>query len=247
MLQKPNAADLLANNLIAVLRDEDRAFLAARMERLELQPGDKLFHAGEIVRNAYFPCGCALASFIVFCEPAVALEAALVGREGAIGGIVSNGNLHAYANAEVQVGGTFLSIATADLERAKSESIYLRHWLTRYADCLLAQVFQSAACNASHSVAQRTSKWLLAVIDRTGNGEISLTQQRLAEMLGVGRSFTSRVLQDLKKSGVIEAKRGIITVRNVKLLSRLSCDCDRRLKQHFEAVLRGVYPENGTA
>src|SRR5690606_22716 len=122
-----------------------------------------------------------------------AVEVALVGREGAIGGIVSNGNVPAYATAMVRTSGRFLRVKTASLEEAKLDSLPLRHWFSRYSDCLIAQIFQTAACNATHTIIQRTSKWLLAAVSRTEGTEIRMTQEQLAEMLGVGRTFVTRI------------------------------------------------------
>jgi hypothetical protein len=85
-----------------------------------------------------------------------------VGSEGAVGGIVSNGNIPAFATCHVQASGRFIRIKTAALEQCKLDSLSLRHWFSRYSDCLLAQIFQTAACNATHTIVQRTAKWLLA-------------------------------------------------------------------------------------
>src|SRR5580698_10231546 len=135
----------------------------------DLKCGDVLHRAGEDVVDTWFPCGAAMAAFCVETnDGANAVEVAVVGRVGALGGIVSNGRLPAYATSTVLFGGTFLRIKTAALEQAKLDSITLRHWFSRYSDCLLAQVFQTAACNATHTILQRTAKWLLAASSTTG-------------------------------------------------------------------------------
>lgn len=125
----------------------------------------------------------------------------------------------------------------------------LRPLFARYADCLMAQVFQSVACNAAHSIEQRTAKWLLAAIERTGEPQVALTQEQLAAMLGVGRSYLSRVIQDLRSRGIVETKRARIGVRNVEALRALACECNATACRHFDEVLKGVYPaeENGLA
>src|SRR5206468_5383402 len=142
--------------------------------------------------------GSSLISYLVILRDGRAIETALIGREGAVGGMVSQGRLPAFSRAEVQLGGPFFRIDLHDLEDAKSRSMTLRHLFARYADCLMAQVFQSVACNAAHSIEQRTAKWLLAAIERTGAPDVALTQEQLAAMLGVGRSYLSRVIRDLK-------------------------------------------------
>jgi CRP-like cAMP-binding protein len=118
----------------------------------------------------------------------------------------------------------------------------LRHLLARYADCLMAQVFQSVACNAAHSIEQRTAKWLLAAIERTGAPDVALTQEQLAAMLGVGRSYLSRIIGDLKERGVIETRRARMGIRDTEKLRTLACECNSAVSRHFDDVLRGVYP-----
>jgi DNA-binding MarR family transcriptional regulator len=171
-----------------------------------------------------------------------AIETALIGREGAVGGMVSQGHLPAYARAEVQFGGLFFRMALSQLELAKTRSLTLRHLFARYADCLIAQVFQSVACNAAHSIEQRTAKWLLAAIERSGTHHVALTQEQLSAMLGVGRSYLSRVIQGLKEREIIETRRGRIGVSDVGRLRALSCECNGAVSRHFNDVLAGVYP-----
>ena len=113
----------------------------------------------------------------------------------------------------------------------------------RYADCLLAQIFQSTACNAIHSIEQRTAKWIVSAMERTDNDNVvPLTHEQLATLLGVGRSYTSRVIQTFKAQGVLETRRGSILVRNREALRLRACLCNESVKNHFEEVLRGVYP-----
>jgi hypothetical protein len=167
------------------LRDDDRRRLASHMTALDFQAKHILQRAGDDVVDTWFPCRSAMAAFSIWVDdynPAV--EVALVGREGAIGGIVSNGNVPAYATCQVRFGGRFLRIKTAALEQCKLDSITLRHWFSRYSDCLLAQIFQRAACNATHTIIQRTAKWLLAGAARTGKLEFEMTQDQLAKCWG---------------------------------------------------------------
>lgn len=142
----------------------------------------------------------------------------------------------------MQLGGAFFRIDLRELEEAKASSLTLRYLFARYADCLMAQVFQSVACNAAHSIEQRSAKWLLAAAERTGADDIALTQEQLAAMLGVGRSYLSRVIHDLRKRGVIETRRGRIGIRNGDGLRALACECNTSVSRHFDDVLKGVYP-----
>jgi CRP-like cAMP-binding protein len=241
--------DLIGNNLLRALRTEDWAIIQPMLEEWSAPTGTLLHDPGDTVKHAYFPCGSSLISYLVVLGDGRAIETALIGREGAIGGIVSQGRLPAYARAEVQLGGSFWRVDLHDLEDAKSRSVTLRFLFARYADCLMAQVFQSVACNAAHSIEQRTAKWLLAAMDRTGASYVALTQEQLASMLGVGRSYLSRVIKDLKSRKVIETRRGRIGVANTYALRALACECNPCVSRHFDDVLKGVYPaeENGVA
>jgi len=108
---------------------------------------------------------------------------------------------------------------------------------------MLAQIFQSTACNAIHSIEQRTAKWILAAMERTGDeSSVPLTHEQLATLLGVGRSYASRVLQSFRAEGVLDTRRGSILVRNRDGLRLRACLCNEAVKMHFEEVLRGVYP-----
>jgi CRP-like cAMP-binding protein len=134
-----------------------------------------------------------------------------------------------------------LRIEIGELERLKSRLPALNSLFARYADALLAQLFQSAACNAAHSIEQRTAKWLLYVIERTGTDEVPQTQEQLASMLGVGRSYISRVIQRFKQDRVLETRRGALFVSDISRLSEMCCGCHDSICRHFDIVLKGVY------
>ncbi|WP_439815449.1 Crp/Fnr family transcriptional regulator [Zavarzinia sp. CC-PAN008] len=236
------AADLAGNLLISVLREQDMNRLTPHMRVFEMRGGDILQKAGDVVHDTWFPCGAALAGFCVEMDEGSQIDVAVVGREGAIGGIVSNGDVPAFATAKVRFPGRFLRIKTAALEMAKVESLPMRHWFARYSDCLFAQVFQSSACNASHSTLQRAAKWLLAGMDRTSGTEIEMTQEQFAEMLGVGRPFVARVIARLRDDGVIATRRGTFRIVDEAGLRALSCSCTATISNHFDTVLHGIYP-----
>lgn len=246
MLQPSSATESssrqLGNNLLRALRSDDFALLEQHLQLWSGEAGEILFEPGDIVEYCYFPCGPTLISFVLVLEEGLTVETALIGREGAAGGVVSHGRLPAYTRAEIQFPGPMLRIASADLQRAQLASPTIRHLFARYSDCMLAQVFQSVACNAAHSIEQRTVKWLLASIERTGDHDVPLTQEQLAAMMGVGRSYVSRVIQSLKQRGVLETRRGGVRIRDMTRLAELSCCCHDTLRRHFDAVLAGVYP-----
>lgn len=237
-----NVAVLSGNNLLRALRPADAAIINPYLEPWIGARGQIIYEPGDPVRTVYFPCGPSLISYLVVLQNGMAVETALIGREGAVGGVVSKGRLPAFARAEVQFPGPFLRMQIADLEAAKQQSATLGDLFSRYADCLAAQVFQAGACNAAHSIEQRTAKWLVAAVERTGGPDIPLTQDQLAVMLAVGRSYISRVLRALKQRGILETRRGSLYIRDVDQLRALSCECNDSVRAHFEEVLSGVYP-----
>lgn len=231
------------SGLLRALRPADFSLIAPYLEFDERSAGEMLYKPGDNVATVHFPCGPSLVSFLVTNVDGRDVETVLIGREGAVGGIVSAGNLPAYCRVVVKFGGPFALMPVARLEEAKARSASLRSLFARYADCLLAQVFQSTACNAIHSIEQRTAKWILSAMDRTGDQLVPLTHDELASLLGVGRSYTSRVIQTFKADGILETRRGALLVPNRGALEARSCLCNESVKAHFDDVLRGVYPD----
>jgi len=231
------------NALLSCLNARDWQLIAPHLIAQKLQTGDILHKAGDEVTQTWFPCGPASAGFHVGDIGGNApVNVAVIGSEGAVGGIVSNGRLAAYASAEVRDAGVFLMLRTPMLESLKGVSIDLRHWFARYSDCLLAQVFQNAACNARHTIRQRAARWLLDTASRTGREEITLTQEQLATMLGVGRTFVTRTLRDLRDAGLIATRRGVLYLNDRPGLTALACDCSDHIAGHYQEVMAGVYP-----
>jgi hypothetical protein len=240
---KAEVADRPFNNLLRRLNAADFALLAPHLVLDESKSNDLLYSPGDDVETVYFPCGPGLVSYLVPNEDGRDVETILIGREGAVGGVVSQGFLPAYTRIIVKFGGPFARLPVSRLEAAKMKSASLRNIFARYADCMLAQIFQSTACNAIHSIEQRTAKWIVSAMERTdGDNIVPLTHEQLSTLLGVGRSYTSRVIQTFKAEGVLETRRGSILVRNTEALRQRSCLCNEAVKNHFEEVLRGVYP-----
>src|SRR6201994_676924 len=232
------------NNLLRRLNPADYALLAPHVAVDDAGPNHLLYSPGDDVQVVHFPCGPSLATFLVPNEDGRDVETILVGREGAVGGIVSEGFLPAYTRICVKFGGPFVRLQVAKLEAAKAKSRTLRNVFARYADCMLSQIFQSTACNAIHSIEQRTAKWIISAMERTdGDNVVPLTHEQLATLLGVGRSYASRVIQVFKAEGIVETRRGSILVRNPEALRTRACLCNESVKNHFEEVLRGVYPD----
>ncbi len=236
-------SDFLGDNrLLAQLRDQDRLRLMPHLSGHELAAGHVLQPAGEDVTETWFRCGAAIASFRVWADDNCdAVEVGLVGREGAVGGIVSNGFVPAYATAAVRVDGTFIKVKTAILETIKIESVTFRHLFARYSDCLISQLFQNVACNASHTTRQRTAKWLISTAARTGSARLEMTQEQLADLLGVGRTFVARIVKGMREDGLIRTKRGVFELTDVPGLRAASCQCATVLEEHCDTVLQGIY------
>jgi Crp-like helix-turn-helix domain len=236
------------NNLLRRLNRADFALIEPHLSTAKCGANDLLYSPGQDVETVHFPCGASLVSYVVPNEDGRDVETILIGREGAVGGIVSHGYLPAYTRISVKFGGPFARLPIGRLEAAKAKSASLRNIFARYADCMLAQMFQSTACNAVHSIEQRTAKWIISAMERTeGDDTVPLTHEQLATLLGVGRSYASRVIQTFKAEDIVATRRGAIVVRNREALQSRACLCNEAVKAHFEEVLRGVYPtaENG--
>lgn len=240
-----SALNRQANRLLSRLSDDDWQRLARHLMAHELSPGDVLQKAGDEVLQTWFPCGPASAGFQVWTDiDSPAVDVGTIGSEGAVGGIVSNGRVPAYASAEVRSPGLFLSIRITQLERAKTESLTLRHWFARYSDCLVAQLFQNSACNATHTIRQRAARWLLATAESYGGDEVPMTQEQLARILGVGRTFITRVVGELRTSGLIATRRGLFILTDPKALRAAACGCSDFIARHCDTVMEGIYPPN---
>lgn len=235
------SAAIAGSDMLATLQQDDLALMQGRLKECTFKAGETLFEAGQSVDRCYFPSGGALCSFFIEMEDEQVVETILIGREGALGGVVSNAPLPAFARATVLHGGTFLTITINDLEDLKRRSPSIAHMFARYTDAVLAQVFQSIACNAVHSIEERAAKWLYAAIDRIDNNSVSMTQEQLALMMGVGRSYASRVLQRFKRDGILRTRRGGLEVLDKVALKQRGCTCNNKVEKHYHAVMGRIY------
>jgi CRP-like cAMP-binding protein len=240
-----SAAAIAGSDLLSALRQDDLALLEPKLGECRLKSGEIIYNPGDNVDFCYFPTEGAMSSYFVEMDDGMAVETILVGREGALGGIVSQGSLPSYARANVLHEGVFLRITMRDLEAAKERSSAIEHLFNRYADCVMAQVFQSIACNAVHTIEQRAAKWLSAAVDRIGRNDVTMTQEQLASMMGIGRSYASRVLQRFKRDGMVRTRRGGIEVLDRAGLKERACACNDQVDGHFRRVLGEVYPREG--
>ena len=237
---KPGPRGRTANRLLGALVARDFAILEPHLEAVTLARGRVLFEPGDEVDTTYFPCHQTMASLLIVTRDGHEVEAATIGREGAVGGIVSEGHKPAFGRAVVQIGGEALAISTSHLEAAKTGSPRFADLFARYADSLLAQMMQSVACNALHKVEERCARWLLAAHDRSGEAIIHLTQESLAEMLGVQRTTVSTVTAGLQDRGLIRTHRGRVEIIDRKGLERAACECYAAVEGHFARLLPEV-------
>jgi CRP-like cAMP-binding protein len=228
------------NALLASMKPQDRALLEPHLEAIEIGRGDVLFEPGEDVVMTYFPMAGSMISLVLPMRDDRMIEVATIGQEGAVGGIVSAGHKPAFARSVVEIAGVALQMETTRLDEAKKKSHSLRDLFSRYADVLLAQTLQSVACNALHTIEERCSRWLLATQDRVPTRDLPLTQEFLAELLGVQRTTISAAAQALQKKGLINYRRGQIAIADRAGLEEAACECYAAVERHFRAVLPDV-------
>jgi len=224
------------NRLLSTFSREARALLEPFGEMVDLRSGEIVLQRGEAVRSSLFPVGPTMISMTVVLSGGRSAEVASVGREGAVGGIVSCGHAPAFSRAQVLMPGSAFRVPLEALEDAKSRSPFIANLFCRFSDYLLAQVMQSVVCNSFHSIPERASRWLLHAQDRAGD-RIELTQEAFAGLLGVQRTTVNAVIQELSSEGLIASGRGRIHVTDRAGLKRRSCECYERLEEHFGAVI----------
>jgi CRP-like cAMP-binding protein len=224
------------NRLLSTFSREARALIEPFGEMVELQSGDVVLTRGEQVRVSLFPVGPTMISMTAELNGGRTAEVASIGREGAVGGIVSCGHAPAFSRAEVLVSGPAFRISMGALEDAKNRSPFIGNLFCRFSDYLLAQVMQSVVCNVFHSIPQRAARWLLLAQDRAGD-RIELTQEAFAGLLGVQRTTVNAVIRELSDEGLIATGRAKIHVTDRAGLKRRACECYQRLEEHFGAVI----------
>ena len=228
----------LANQMLATLTQADRDALLPHLKVVELPQELVLFDAGDTVKAIYFP-HVGIVSLVVDLTSGDMIEAAMIGRDGVVGGSAAlNGDM-SLNKAVVQLTGR-ASIAEVDRVRSLAESsVIFRTALMRHEQFVMAQAQQSAACNATHAVEARIARWLLRCRDLAGSDDIALTQEFLAEMMGVRRTSVSLVANTLQQAGLIKYRRGHIRVLDVEGLQDAACECYETVKAHAGRLLKG--------
>ncbi|HEV8407696.1 MAG TPA: Crp/Fnr family transcriptional regulator [Sphingomicrobium sp.] len=229
-------AAFAGNRLLSTFSQEARALIEPFATAVELEPGESVLQRGAQVSSSLFPVGPTMVTLTVELAGARGIEVASIGREGAVGGIVSCGHAPAFSSAEVLIEGPALRVPMEALEDAKARSHFISNLFCRYSDYLLSTVMQSVACNSFHSITERAARWLLQVQGRAGD-RIELTQDSLAALLGVQRTTVNAVIKELASEGLISTSRGTLRVLDRAGLKRRSCECYERLQDHYAAVI----------
>jgi CRP-like cAMP-binding protein len=226
--------DHRSNHLIAALSARDYERLRVHLQLVELAPRSVLVDASQRVAYAYFPHS-AVVSFVATMRNRRVAETATVGREGLLGFQPLLGGPLAANRMLVQVPGSASRIGVRQLAAAFNDSPSLRSVLLRYIGVLLVQTMQSVACNSLHRLEERYCRWLLTAHDGAGRDEFPITQEFLAELLGVHRPTVTIVARRMQRVGLIHYRRGVITVEDRKTLEAAACEC--------YAVVRRAYDE----
>jgi CRP-like cAMP-binding protein len=227
------------NRLIAALQADARDRLMRRSERVSFGLGDPVYEPGAPVDHLYFP-RTGVFSMLITMRDGSSVEVGTVGNEGMVGLPAFLGAASSPARVFCQVPGESLRLPSDALREDSVRGGPLSDLLRRYTQAVLNQVSQSAACNHLHSLGQRLARWLLMTQDRAGSGELPLTQDFLAQMLGVRRSSVSEVASGLQQAGLIRYHRGRVTVVDRTELEAASCECYRVVRDEYDRLLGPV-------
>jgi CRP-like cAMP-binding protein len=229
------------NRLLAALSPEDHQLLAPRMVPITLEKGALLYDPGDLLDTVYFPDDCVI-SLMTLMESGSAIESATIGREGALGLMASVSPRQCLSRAIVQVAGRARRISAPHLHRAWEQSPQIRDLVDRHSEALFAHVVQSVACNALHSVEARFCRWLLSCHDRIDSNTVSLTQEFLADMLGVQRTTVTVVARALQAAGLIRYRRGVVDILDRSGLEAIACECYGAVRRNYERLLPSPFP-----
>jgi CRP-like cAMP-binding protein len=229
------------NRLLAAMEPEDLARLQPHLELMQdLPSGTVLYQTGEAIRYAYFPHDC-MVSLVAVMKDGGMVEMTVFGRESVLGLVSALVSREALGRYVVQIPGSASRIPVEHLQKVIRTSPGLQELFWRYTEALLAQTFQTVACNAVHGVEARCARWILSTHDRVEQDTLPLTHEFLAEMLGVHRSTVSLVTRTFQMAGLITQSRGVITVADRAGLEEITCECYRVIRRSFERLLPNTY------
>ncbi|HEU5231294.1 MAG TPA: Crp/Fnr family transcriptional regulator [Terriglobales bacterium] len=224
-----------ANHLLGSLPERTQKQLLSKMDRVELVPRKVLYDPNQAIAHVYFPEEGVI-SLVSTMKEGAALEIATVGKEGMVGVPVLLGADSSPLQAFAQVPGHALKMSAPDFRHELANGTGLRRLLERYTQALFTQLSQSVACNRFHSIEQRCARWLLMTADRVKDGRFKLTQEFLAQMLGVRRPGVNEILQRFQQRGMVAYKQGQIEITNRRKLERVSCECYFIVRQEYERL-----------
>jgi CRP-like cAMP-binding protein len=224
------------NLILASLPQNIFAAMEPHLERVTLAFGDVIADVGEPVRRVYFPFS-GVSSLVVPMSVGDMIETAMVGRDGVANATSALDGKVALHRGLIQVPGEGASISPNALQTLAHEFQPLQSLLIRHEQVLFAQAQQSAGCTASHTVEARMCRWLLRIRDLTGSDDMKLTQEFLAQMLGVKRTSVSITAGTLQKAGFIRYRRGNIHLSDIEQLQAGACECYATVKGHYDRML----------
>jgi CRP-like cAMP-binding protein len=229
------ALEPTTNRLLAALPPEARERVFPRLKASELPLGHVVYEAGQRVRYVYFPTDCIISLLYVMLDGASA-EISVVGNEGLVGIAVFMGGESTPSRAIVQSGGTVFRLAASDLRKEFNGYPEMRTLMLRYTQALITQMAQTAVCNRHHSIDQQLCRWLLLSLDRLPVAKLTMTQELIANMLGVRREGVTEAAGKLQNLGVITYRRGHITVIDRPKLEELCCECYAVVRQETDRL-----------
>ena len=229
------------NRFLATLPPHDFSLLTPHLRTTALERGAMLHEVGEDIKRVYFPHS-GMISLVAVMRSGATVETATMGRAGVIGASVGLGGRSATERAIVQLAGTAAWLSAAQFRAAANQSQAIRDLIGRYNDVLLAQVQQSVACNALHALEGRLCRWLLQAHDFTDGNDIPLTQEFLAQMLGVRRTTVTIAARLLQGAGLIRYRRGHIQIMDRPALEGLACECYAAVRQNADKCFSSGLP-----
>ena len=235
--------DPLQNHLLAAFSASERERLFPQLELVPMPLGKVLYESGDVLRYVYFPTNCIISLLYVLADGASA-EISVVGNEGLIGIALFMGGETTPSRAIVQSAGFAYRVAGQQLKDEFHRNGEVQLLLLRYTQALITQMAQTAVCNRHHSVDQQLCRWLLLSLDRLSSNQLVMTQELIANMLGVRREGVTEAAGKLDKLGVIRYARGRITVLDRPKLEELCCECYAVVKKESDRLLpRATLPQ----
>ena len=231
----PDRPDPRQNNILDALPAEERERLFPHLTLVEMPLGMVLYEAGEALRHIYFPTD-SIVSLLYVMKDGASAEIAVVGNEGAIGVSLFMGGETTPSRGIVQSAGSACRLSGRRLKQEFERHGQLLHVLLRYTQSLITQMAQTAVCNRHHSIDQQLCRWLLLSLDRLPSNRLNMTQELIANMLGVRREGVTGAAGKLQDLGVIHYSRGRITVLDRPKLEQLSCECYAVVKQETDRL-----------